>query len=130
MFTNNTKIVTFRELIYFAKLKTMGRSFVSGCSQLTEIWIPASVNRFGNGSFASTPRLKKILCYPQTVPETADNGYIFGNASATSTGYNTRNSGTNEFHVPVGATGYDSSWTFYSKLTSTSYCGFTVIYDL
>ena len=130
VFTNNTKIVTFRELIYFSKLKTMGRSFVSGCNQLTEIWIPASVNHIGNGAFASAVRLKKILCYPQTVPVTADNGYIFGNASYTATGYNTRNQGINEFHVPVGAVGYDKSWAHYPKLIDTSYCGFTVIYDL
>ena len=129
MFINNTKITTFKELVYFKNLVTLGRAFVSGCSQLRELWIPATVNRFGNGAFASTPRLVKILCYPKTAPAYADNGYIFGSASATSTGHNTRNAGTNEFHVPVGATGYDSG-LYSSRLQNTSYCGFTVIYDL
>ena len=127
VFTDNTKITTFKELIYFVNVKTFGRYFVAGCSNLTEIHIPASVTTFGTYAFVNTPKMKKIYCYPATAPAT--NTGTFANATSSSMGYDGRNAGANEFHVPVGATGYDSG-LYSSRLQNTSYCGFTVIYDL
>ena len=129
VFTNNKKITTFKELIHFTNLITLGRHFVNGCSNLTEIWIPAKVNRFGNGLFQGTVRMKKVYCYPSSAPVYSDNASIFSATIATSMGYNGRNTGTNEFHVPVGATGYETG-AYVNPLRETSRCGFTVTYDL
>jgi hypothetical protein len=129
VFTGNKTIRTFKELIYFINLVTCGRQFVSGCSNLTEIWIPAKVNRFGNGAFQNTQNLKKVYCYPLDAPEYASNGAIFSASYASSMGYYTRSSGKNEWHVPADATGYDSG-AYLDPLQNTSRCGFKVIYDL
>ena len=110
-------------------LVTCGRNFVHGCSNLTEIHIPAKVNRFGNGAFQNTQNLKKVYCYAPTAPAYADNGSIFSATYASSMGYNTRTAGTNEWHVPVGAAGYEAG-VYINPLRETSRCGFTVIYDL
>ena len=48
---------------------------------------------------------------------------------ASCTGYLTKNDRTNEFHVPVEATGYDKG-AYLSPLQDTKYCGFTIYYDL
>ena len=129
VFTNNKLITTFKELVHFVNLVTCGRYFVYGCSNLRELHIPAKVNRFGNGAFQNTQNLKKVYCYPPTAPAYADNGSIFSGSIASSMGYNTRTAGTNEFHVPVDATGYNTGH-YSDPLQNTSRCGFTVIYDL
>ena len=105
----------------------MGRYFVAGCPNLTEIHIPASVTTFGNYAFVNTPKMKKVLSYPKNAPSLGTG--VFAGSMAQSMGYNSRNNGTNEFHVPIGATGYNSD-QYSSRLQSTSYCGFIVIYDL
>ena len=132
VFTNNKLITKFTELRYFVNLQTCGRHFVNGCSNLTEIVIPPSVIRFGNGAFQSTQKLTKFYCYPKAAPAYNDNGAIFSAATATAMGYNTRNTGNNEFHVPVDATGYELGQygSSGSRLLSTSYCGFHIVYDL
>lgn len=127
VFTGNTLIKTFKELVYFVNLKTLGRYFVGNCSNLTEIHIPSSVTRIGSYAFHNAIRMKKVLCYPLSAPNT--DVAIFGNTSQSSMGYNGRTSRTNEFHVPVVSTGYEQG-DYSSRLQSTSYCGFRVIYDL
>ena len=128
VFTNNKLITTFKELVHFVNLVTCGRYFVYGCSNLRELHIPAKVNRFGNGAFQNTQNLKKVYCYPPTAPAYADSS-IFSATNASSMGYNTRTAGVNEFHVPAGATGYETG-VYLSTLRDTIRCGFTVIYDL
>lgn len=132
VFTNNKLITKFTELRYFVNLQTCGRAFVQGCSNLTEIVIPPSVLRFGNGAFQNTQKLTKFYCYPEAAPAYNDNGAIFAASMASSMGYNTRNTGNNEFHVPVDATGYELGQygSSGSRLLSTSYCGFHIVYDL
>ena len=127
VFTNNTNIKSFKELIFFVNLKTLGRRFVYGCSNLTEIWIPSSVTVIGNHCFANTIRLVKVRFYPTTAPEARTE--VFSSSQAQSMGYNTRAAGTNEFHVPFGATGYNTG-QYSDPLKNTNRCGFTVIYDL
>ena len=127
VFTNNTNIKSFKELIFFVNLKTLGRRFVYGCSYLTEIWIPSSVTVIGNHCFANTIRLVKVRFYPTTAPEARTD--VFSSSQAQSMGYNTRAAGTNEFHVPFGATGYNTG-QYSDPLKNTNRCGFTVIYDL
>lgn len=132
VFTNNKLITKFTELRYFINLQTCGRAFVQGCSNLTEIVIPPSVIRFGNGAFQNTQKLTKFYCYPKAAPAYNDNGAIFAATMASSMGYNTRNTGNNEFHVPIDATGYELGQygSSGSRLLSTSYCGFHIVYDL
>lgn len=127
MFTNNRAITSFKELVYFSNLKTLGRYFVWNCSNLKEIQIPGSVTTIGNGAFIGTSKLTKVYFYPPKAPSLGTDA--FGREVAQSMGYNTRNAGTNEFHVPIGATGYNSG-LYSGKLQDTSYCGFTIIYDL
>lgn len=128
VFTNNTKITTFKELIYFTNLVTLGRYFVYGCSALTVLYVPSTVTTIGNGAFQGAIRLRNLRFYPNSAPSLGSNA--FGSTTvSTATGYNTRNEGTNEFHVPVDATGYNSG-LYSSRLQNVSYCGFTVIYDL
>ena len=105
----------------------MGRAFVNGCSNLREIHIPASVTDIGGAAFYNTQKLTKIYFYPKSAPSLGTNA--FGNQANQSPGYNTRNAGTNELHVPVGATGYDSG-LYKDRLQSKTYSGFTIIYDL
>lgn len=126
VFTGNTKITTFKELVFFVNVRTLGRAFVSECSNLTEIHIPASVTTLGNYAFNNTQNLRKVYFYPSNPPTTGT--AVFGNTTGQSMGYNTRNTGTNEFHVPVGATGYGTG--SYTRLTNTTYSGFRLIYDL
>ena len=128
MFTNNNIITSFKELIYFVNLKTLGRYFVYGCSALTVLYVPSTVTTIGNGAFQGAIRLRNLRFYPDSAPSLGSNA--FGSTTvSTATGYNTRNEGTNEFHVPVDATGYNSG-LYSSRLQNVSYCGFTVIYDL
>ena len=61
----------------------------------------------------------KIYCYAVTAPTAY--GYTFSGV-----GNNTKDSGTNELHVPVGATGYDAGQ--WANLVNNK--GFTLIYDL
>ena len=126
VFTGNTRITTFKELVFFVNVRTLGRAFVSECSNLTEIHIPASVTTLGSYAFNNTQNLKKVYFYPSAAPTTGT--AVFGNATGQSMGYNTRNARTNEFHVPVGATGYETG--SYARLTNTTYSGFRLIYDL
>lgn len=69
----------------------------------------------------------KIYFYPQAAPSLGVN--CFGNVASQSPGYDTRNAGTNEFHVPFGATGYDTG-LYKDRLQNKSYSGFTIYYDL
>lgn len=127
VFTNNTKIQTFKELVHFKNLTGMGRGFVMGCSNLKEIHIPASVTRIGDVAFYNATKLAKIYFYPKTAPSLGSN--CFGNSANQSPGYVTRNAGTNECHVPVDATGYDIG-PYKNRLQSVTYSGFRMIYDL
>lgn len=127
VFTNNNRITAFRELEFFVNLKTLGRYFVYGCSNLKELHIPASVATIGNGAFLNTPRLEQVYCYPIQAPSLGVN--VFSRQADQSMGYYTRGAGTNGFHVPAVATGYNSG-LYGSTLQDTSLCGFTIIYDL
>lgn len=127
VFSYNTNIRTFKELVYFKNLVGLGRYFVGGCTNLKELHIPASVTAIGGAAFYDTRNLTKIYFYPQNAPSLGVN--CFGNSANQSPGYNTRNAGTNECHVPVDATGYNTG-LYKDRLQSKTYSGFRMIYDL
>ena len=133
-FTNNTAITSFKELEYFTSLKTVCRNFVAGCSSLKEIHIPSSVTKISYNALMPAPNLTKIYFYPSIAPNcltSSNNNFPFGLTynMASCTGYLTKTNGTNELHVPIGATGYDKG-AYLSPLQNTQYCGFTIYYDL
>ncbi len=88
---------------------------------LKEITIPATITYIRNYlTHGSCRNVEKIYSYAMTAPT------IGGDYAFTNLGDNTKDSGTNELHVPVGATGYDTGrWA-----TIVNDKGFTLIYDL
>ena len=89
-------------------------------AQMTEITFPSTVSTLPNYFIHTKGRkITKIYCYAQTAPGTSN--YTFTNV-----GDDTKASGTNELHVPVGATGYTSGQ--WANLVNNK--GFTLIYDL
>lgn len=133
-FTNNTAITSFKELKYFTSLQTLCRNFVAGCSSLKEIQIPSSVTKISYNAFMPAPNLTKIYFYPSIAPScmtSNNNNFPFGLTYNTTscTGHLTKTNGTNELHVPIGATGY-SQGAYLSPLQNAQYCGFTIYYDL
>ena len=89
---------------------------------LKEITFPSTATSIANYAMHGdngAKNLEKIYCYAMTAPTTY--AYTFTNAAD-----NTKDSGTNELHVPVGATGYDAGQ--WANLVNNK--GFTLIYDL
>lgn len=87
---------------------------------LEEITFPATSTQLANYlTHTSCTNVTKIYCYAMTAPTAY--AYTFTNV-----GDNTKDSGTNELHVPVGATGYDAGQ--WANLVNNK--GFTLIYDL
>jgi hypothetical protein len=85
---------------------SIGYNAFDGCASLTSITIPNSVTSIGDFAFSSCTNLATINCLATTAP-TLGIFSAFINIAAT------------EIHVPVGATGYE-----------TTYGGLTVVADL
>jgi len=77
----------------------------SNCQSLHTVEIPSAVTDIGEQAFSYTNNLKRINCYAQSAPNLGE--FVF------------LNSGSNTINVPVGATGY-----------GTTYGGLTVNYSL
>lgn len=60
VFAGNTSITSFNELRYFRGLTSLERKIFSGCSSLTSITIPSSVNNIEYGAFAGCRSLISI----------------------------------------------------------------------
>ena len=95
-------------------------SYCLAIEYVEEITFPSTTTSLQNYlTHGRCKNVKKIYSYAMTAPSTQ--GYTFTNV-----GDNTKDSGTNELHVPVGATGYDSGQ--WAVLVNSH--GFTLIYDL
>jgi len=88
-------------------VSTIGNYAFSFCNELTSITIGSGVTSLGETAFGYSP-VTSLNCLATTAPTLAAQG-SFGSGSLMTT----------EIHVPVGATGY-----------GTTYDGLTVIYDL
>ena len=84
---------------------SIGTSAFFNCTSLTSIIIPDSVTSMGDNIFGSCTVLAEINCLATTAPTLGGNA--FGSVAAS------------DIHVPVGATGY-----------GTTYGGLTVVADL
>jgi hypothetical protein len=67
--------------------------------------------------------LKKITSLAMTAPTVSKD--TFGSSANSYTGRDTYNTGENKLYVPVGATGYDTSY-WLDPLCNSEKCGFTL----
>lgn len=92
---------------------------------LAGITIPSTCSTINNYAFYYAQRLATITCNRTTAP-TVYSG-TFGNSNTYYTGRNSYSAGTNKLVIPVGATGYDSSY-WADPLCNSSKCGFHIEY--
>jgi hypothetical protein len=87
----------------------------------------SNIATIGGEAFYRCTKLKSIICKSVQAP-TCSSG-TFGTSSLYYTGRNTYNTGENMLYVPVGATGYDTSY-WLDPLQNATKCGFTISYSL
>ncbi len=61
VFRSNTTITSFNELQYFTSLTTIGNNAFDGCTGLTSIAIPPSLNRVKTEAFKNCTSLSKVI---------------------------------------------------------------------
>ena len=104
-------------------IKSFGQGCFEYCSKLTSIELPSSITSLGYECFAMCSSLKTITSLAMTAPKTYYD--TFGDSDSNYTGRNTYNTGENKLYVPVGATGYDTSY-WLNSLCNSEKCGFTL----
>ena len=67
-FKDNTKITSFKELMYFTNVTQIGQSEFSGCVNLKSIVIPSSITEIGQYAFANCTSLTDVWCLAEDVP--------------------------------------------------------------
>ena len=83
-FKDNTKITSFKELLYFTNVTQIGQSEFSGCVNLKSIVIPSSITQVGTNAFSGCTSLTDVWCLADDVPDaslTAFNGVPLENAT-------------------------------------------------
>ena len=94
---------------------------------LTKVTIGSNVNTIKLGVFSGCLALRNIYCMAKSAPSVSSS--TFGDSTSNYTGRNTYNTGENMFYVPVGATGYNTSY-WNNPLQNSDKCGFTISYTL
>ena len=103
----------------------IGGQYCLSSRAFREVTFPSTTTNIPNYCMHnSSVNVNKIYCYAMTAPTTY--AYTFGGSGAQAVGYNNKDAGTNELHVPVGATGYDAGQ--WAVLVNS--LGFTIYYDL
>lgn len=97
------------------------------CTYLTAITLPSTITNLNNYTFYNCTRLATITCTRATAPTVS--AATFGNGTSNYTGRSSYSAGTNRLHVPVNATGYESSY-WLDPLCSSTKCGFTIQYGI
>ena len=99
-------------------------SYLIYSSSYEEVTLPSTTTQI-NSNAINGANVTKLYCYATVAPTLQNNA--FGGTGNKGLGYNTKDSGINELHVPIGATGYDTGqWS--TQLVDN--LGFTLIYDL
>lgn len=83
-FKDNTKITSFKELLYFTNVTQIGQSEFSGCVNLKSIVIPSSITQVAQYAFSGCTSLTDVWCLSDDVPDaslTAFNGVPLENAT-------------------------------------------------
>ena len=116
VFAENHTIVSFDELVYFTRLKSIPNSCFSKCTNLSSIVLPEGLESIGSNAFYNCSSLRGLLNLPETLTELGS--YAFSNCSSL----------TGDLHIPdgvsvipvgcfMGCTGFNGTLHLSEKLT-------------